>query len=180
MAHIGAGPRTDSRIAAPSSLSSSRWSSLQPRLGASRSTMVTAPMVFTAAGIGMFFILSGVPAWKGDRDASLRLGVREGYRKVDLIGIFENINASAFPFLHPLSVWRKAARRGSGIATAPAVHRTYAREPDPLTRCTQHFTPSARARRPSVATALHPSGIGRRCPRPRSRCRCGGDAGAAS
>jgi NhaP-type Na+/H+ or K+/H+ antiporter len=37
------------------------------------STMVTAPMVFTAAGIGMFFILSGVPAWKGDREFFLGL-----------------------------------------------------------------------------------------------------------
>lgn len=72
--HIGAGHRADGRIAVTLIFVFIAlvffYSLVSARL---ESTMVTAPMVFTAAGIGMFFILSGVPAWKGDREFFLGL-----------------------------------------------------------------------------------------------------------
>ena len=36
-------------------------------------TVVTAPMVFTAAGMGTFLLLSNVPAWEGGREFFLRV-----------------------------------------------------------------------------------------------------------
>jgi NhaP-type Na+/H+ or K+/H+ antiporter len=36
-------------------------------------TVLTAPMVFTAAGVGVFLALSQVPAWEGDRALFLRV-----------------------------------------------------------------------------------------------------------
>jgi sodium/hydrogen antiporter len=36
-------------------------------------TVVTAPMVFTAAGMGLFLLLGTVPAWEGDREVFRRV-----------------------------------------------------------------------------------------------------------
>ena len=93
-------------------------------------TVLTAPMVFTAAGMGVFLVLSGVPAWEGDRafflhvaeaglvlllftDASRAdLNVLKDIRNVSvrLLGIGMSLTIllgalAALALFRPLSIW---------------------------------------------------------------------------